>query len=142
MFLLIRIAFYPVTKILPLYTCSATLCTSISVSMYTSHNVVTFWLIFARYLTLLLHIFTFTYRGKHTQAHVYNQQTRRMATTGQRNLVERGERNSFVKDNGLAHTQKRKEQKIVRETRYSQIYNKRFEHIELPAKLRDYFTKY
>jgi len=35
-----------------------------------------------------------------------------MATTGHRNLVERGERNSFVRDNGLAHTQKKKNNKL------------------------------
>ena len=37
-------------------------------------------LIFAKYLSLYLHIFTCTYRGTHTQALMYNQHTRGMET--------------------------------------------------------------
>ena len=37
----------------------------------------------------LSQIFTGTYRGAHTQAHMYNQHTRRMATARHRDLVER-----------------------------------------------------
>lgn len=106
MILLIRIAFYPVTKNLPLYSYSASLCKSICVFMYTAHYVVTFWFFFAKYLSLYAHFHIHIQRQTHTGTrHVYNQQTRRMATTGHSNLVERGERNSFVRDNGLAHTQ-------------------------------------
>jgi len=39
----------------------------------TARDVVTALLIFAKYLSLYLHIFTCTYRGTHTQAHMYNQ---------------------------------------------------------------------
>ena len=46
--------------------------------------------------------------GTHTQAHMYNQHTRGMATTRHWSLVERSGRKAFVKDKGLAHTQKRK----------------------------------
>jgi len=49
-------------------------------------------LIFAKYLSLYLHIFTYTYRGTHAQEHMYNQHARGMATTRHRSLVERGGR--------------------------------------------------
>ena len=63
-------------------------------------------LIFAKYLSIYLHIFTCTYRGTHAQAHRYNQHTRGIATTRHRSLVERGGRKAFVRDKGLAHTRK------------------------------------
>jgi len=62
--------------------------TSISVFyVKTARDVVTVLLIFAKYLSLYLPIFTCTYRGTHTQAHMYNQHTRGMATTRHRSLV-------------------------------------------------------
>jgi len=64
-------------------------------------------LILGKYLSLYLHIFTCTYRGTHTQVHVHNQHTRGMATTRHRSLVETGGRKAFVREKGLAHTQKR-----------------------------------
>jgi len=73
----------------------------------TARDVVTFLLIFAKYVSLSLHIFTCTYRGKHTQAHMYNQYTRGMAATRPRSLVERGARKAFVRDKGLAHTKRK-----------------------------------
>ena len=51
-------------------------------------------LIFAKYLSLYLRIFT--YRGTHTQAHMYNQHTRGMATTRHRSLVGRGGRKALL----------------------------------------------
>ena len=66
-------------------------------------------LIFAKYLSLYLHIFTCTYRGTNTQAHMYTQYTRGIATTRQRSLAERGGRKAFVRDEGLAFTQKKGE---------------------------------
>jgi len=39
---------------------------------------------------------------------MYNQHTRKLATNRHRSLVERGKRKAFVRDKGLAHTQKRK----------------------------------
>ena len=63
---------------------------------------------FAKYLSIYLHIFTCTYRGTHTQAHMYNQHTRGMSTTRHRGLVERGGRKAFVRDKDLTH----KNQKI------------------------------
>ena len=66
-------------------------------------------LIFAKYLSLYLHIFTCTYRGTHTPTHVYNQYTRGMATTGHRSLVQRGGRKAFVRD--LAHPKKKCQKK-------------------------------
>ena len=56
-----------------------------------SPEVVTVLLIFAKHLSLYLHSFTCTYRSTHTQAHMYNQHTRGMATTRRRSLVERAE---------------------------------------------------
>jgi len=125
-----------------LKTCYFTACftllwTSIS-GFYvdTARDVVTGLLIFAKYLSLYLHTFTFTYRGTHTQAHMYNQHTTGMATTRHRILVERGGRKAFDRDKGLAHTKKMSEK-----TRYSRIWRKGFEHKELPAKLLDYFLR-
>jgi len=37
---------------------------------------------------------------------MYNQHTRGMAATRHRSLIERGGRKTFVRDKGLAHTQK------------------------------------
>ena len=75
---------------------SAILWTSISVFyVNTARHVVTVLLIFAKYLSLYLHIFTCTYRGTHTQAHMYNQHTRGMETTRHRSLVERGGRKAL-----------------------------------------------
>ena len=77
--------------------CFTILRTSISVFyVNTARDVVTVLLIFAKYLSLYLHIFTCTYRGTHTQAHMYNQHTRGMETTRHRSLVERGRRNNLL----------------------------------------------
>ena len=61
-------------------------------------------------LPLYLHIFTCTYKGTLTHAHMYNQHTRGISTTRHRNLVEKGGRKAFVRDKGLAHTPKRKKE--------------------------------
>ena len=58
--------------------------------------VATVLLLFAKYLSLYLHIFTCTYRGTYTQAHIYNQRTRGMETTRHRSLVERGGRKALL----------------------------------------------
>jgi len=100
----------------------------------TARDVVTVLLIFAKYLSLYLHIFTCTYRGAHTQAHMYNQHTRGMATTRHRSLVERGGRKALLE---TLHTPKKKSQNKPILTNLK----KRFEHIELPAKLLDYFLR-
>ena len=86
-------------------------------------------LIFAKYLSLHLHIFTCTYRGTHTQAHMCNQHTRGMATTRHRSLVGRSGGRGFVRD--------RPSKKIIQHTDISNL--KRFEQIELQAKLLNYF---
>jgi len=87
-------------------------------------------LTFAKYLSLYLHIFTCTYRGTHTQAHMYNQHTRGMATTRHRSLVGRSGGRGFVRD--------RPSKKKNSVHRYLKS-KKRFEQIELQAKLLDYF---
>ena len=108
--------------------------TSISVFYHnTAQDVVTVLLIFAKYLSLYLHIFTCTYRGKHTQAHMYHQHTRGMATNKHRSLVERGGRKALLE---TLHTQKN----IIKKTIFRNL-RKRFEHIELPAKLLDHFLR-
>jgi len=61
------------------------------------------FIIFAKYLSLYLHIFTCTYRGTNTRAHMYNQHTRGMATTRHRSLVERNGRKALLE---TLHTHK------------------------------------
>jgi len=84
----------------------------------TARDVVTVLLIFAKYLSLYVHIFTCTYRGTHTQAHMYNQQTRGMATTRHRSLVERGRRKALL---WTLHTHNKK---MSAKNRYSRISRK------------------
>ena len=71
----------------------------------TARDVVTVLLIFAKYLSLYLHIFICTYRVTHTQAHMYNQHTRGMATTRYRSLGERGGRKALLE---TLHTHQKK----------------------------------
>jgi len=76
-----------------------------------------------------------------TQAHVYDQQTRGMATTRHMCLVQRGGRKflrpqAVVRDKGLAHKKRN-----VRKPNISNPKKKDFEHIKLPAKLLDYFLR-
>jgi len=92
-------------------------------------------LIFARYLSLYLHIFTCIYRGTHTQAHMYHQHTRGMATTRHKSLVERGGRKALLE---TLHTQN---QKNLKKKPIFTNLKKTFEHIELSAKLLDYFLR-
>ena len=74
---------------------------------HTARDVVTVMLEFAKYSSLYLHIFTCTYRGTHTQAHMYNQHTRGMETIKHRSLVERGGRKALL-ETLHTHTQKKK----------------------------------
>ena len=86
--------------------CFTILWTSIYVFYFnTARDIVTVLLIFAKYLSFYLHIFTCTYRGTLTQAHMYNQHTREMATTRHRSPVERGGKNSLLETLHI-HTQK------------------------------------
>jgi len=76
--------------------CFTIIWTSISVLyVNTARDVVTVLLMNAKYLSLYLHIFTCTYRGTHTQAHMYNQHTTGMKITRHRSLVERGGRKAL-----------------------------------------------
>jgi len=60
-----------------------------------------------------------------------------MVTTRHRSLVERGGRNALLE---TLHTHKKKNRKKnVRKKPIFTNLKKRFEHIELPAKLLDYF---
>jgi len=97
-------------------------------------------LIFAKYLSLYLHIFTCTYKGAHTPAHMYNQHTRGIVTTRHRSLVERGGRKALL-ETLHTHTHKKNRKKNVRKKPIFTNFKKRFEHIELPAKLLDYFSR-
>jgi len=115
-------------KICHMAACFTILWTSISdFYVNTAHDVVTVLLIFAKYLSLYVHIFTCTYRGTHTQAHMYNQHTRGMETTRHRSLVERGRRKALLE---TLHTHI-----------HTQIYIYIFEQIELQAKLLNYFLE-
>jgi len=58
-----------------------------------------------------------------------------METTRHRSLVERGGRKALLE---TLHTQKKK---YVRKNPIFTNLKKRFEHIELPAKLLDYFLR-
>ena len=62
-----------------------------------------------------------------------------MATTRHRSLVERGGSKTLLK---TLHTQTgKKQEKSVRKKPIFTNLKKRFEHIELPAKLLDYFLQ-
>jgi len=63
---------------------------------------------------------------------MYNQHTRGMETTRHRSLVERGGRKALLK------TLKNKKKNVRKKLIFTNL-KKRFEHIELPAKLLDYF---
>ena len=91
-------------------------------------------------ISLYLHIFTCTYRGTHTQAHMYNQHTRRTATTRHRSLVETGGRKALL-ETLHTHTIKKNRKKNVRKKPIFTNLKKRFQHIELLAKLLDYFLR-
>jgi len=59
-------------------------------------------------------------------------------------MVERCGRRAIVRDKGLAHTHKRKEKKKGKKFKEKSIFTnlkKEFEHIELVAKLRNYFLR-
>jgi len=72
---------------------------------------------------------------------MYNQHTRGMARTRHRSLVERGGTKAFVRDEGLAQSQKKGGGKEQKSQDIQESKKKRFEHIELPAKLLDYFLR-
>jgi len=65
---------------------------------------------------------------------MYNQHTTGMATTRHRSAVERGGRKGLLE---TLHTHKKKNKKNSIFTNLK----KRFEHIELPAKLLDYLLR-
>jgi len=82
---------------------------------------------------------TFSYRGTHTQAPMYNQYTRGMATTTHRNLVGSSGRKAVIRDKGLAHKKGGKKGLIYQEKPDIHESKKRFEHIKIPVKLLEYF---
>jgi len=69
---------------------------------------------------------------------MYSQHTRGMETTRHRILVERGGRKALLE---TLYTHTHTKNKFQKQNRYSRIYKKRFEHIELPAKQLDYFLR-
>jgi len=69
---------------------------------------------------------------------MYDQHTRGMATTRHRSLVGRGGRNVFVRDKRLAPKRIILKMSAHRRADISNL-KKRFEQIELPAKLLDNF---
>ena len=92
---------------------------------------------FCLYLLNMYH-FTYTFSHAHTQAHTLNH-TCTISTErngdDHRSLVERGGRKAVLK---TLHTHKKKN---VRKKPIFTNLNKRFKHIELPAKLLDYFLR-
>jgi len=120
-------------RIACLKTCHFTVCltspwTSVSVFyVNTACDVVTVVLIFVEYLSLYIQIFTCTYRGTHTQEHMYNQNTTRgMATTRHRpgSLVERGRRKAFVRDKDLAYKKKQEGKKVRKHPIFTNLKKK------------------
>ena len=96
--------------------CFTILWTSISVFyVNTARDVVTVLLIFAKYLSLYLHIFTCTYRGTHAQSHMYTQQEF-LDNQAQESGWERRKK-GFVRDLAHTHTPKQMSEK----NRYSRI---------------------
>jgi len=78
---------FVLNSVMCLKICHFAACVTILVSISvfyvnTARDVFTVLLIFATYLSLYLHIFTCTYRGTYPQAHMHNQHTRGMETTG------------------------------------------------------------
>jgi len=67
---------------------------------------------------------------------MYNQHTRGMATTRHRSLVERGGRKALLE---TLHTHKKN---MSKKTDIHECKKKRFEHIEVPAKLLDCLKQY
>jgi len=66
---------------------------------------------------------------------MYNQHTRGMETTGHRSLVESGGGRKALLETLHIHEKKCEENLIFTNLK------KRFEHMELPAKLLDYFLR-
>ena len=109
--LLIRIAFCHVSENLPLRRLFYdTMDIYFYFNVNTARDVVTVLLIFTKYLSLYLHIFTCTYRGTRTQAHLYNKHTRGMETTRHRSLVDRGGRKTLLE---TLHIRKKMSEKIL-----------------------------
>jgi len=97
----------------------------------------------------LLNIYHFTYifSYAHTEAHTHKHTCiiSTQEATRHRSLAERGGRRAFVRDKGLAHTNKRKKEKGKKGFREKKMSGKpvihEFEHKEIPAKLLDYFLQ-
>jgi len=68
---------------------------------------------------------------------MYNQHTKGMATTRHRSPVEKGGRKALL-ETLHTHKKKKQEKKYQKKTIFTNL-KKRFDHIELPAKLLDYF---
>ena len=86
---------------------------------------VTVVFIFAKYLSLYLHIFTCTYRDTYTQAHMYNQHTRGTTTAGHRDLDERGGKKTLLETSRThIHTQKKIEKKLMEKNRFQESKRK------------------
>ena len=86
---------------------------------------VTVVFIFAKYLSLYLHIFTCTHRDTYTQAHMYNQHTRGITTAGHRDLDERGGKKTLLETSRThIHTQKKIEKKLMEKNRFHESKRK------------------
>ena len=94
--LLIRIAFCHVSENLPLRCLFLRYYEHLFLFSMLKHVTSSQFCLFAKYLSLYLHIFKCANRGIHTQAHMCNQHTREMETTRHRSLVERGGRKALL----------------------------------------------
>ena len=85
---------------------------------------VTVVLIFAKNLSLYLHIFTCTYRGTYTQAHMYNQHTRGTTTAGHRDWLRGGRKTLLETSRTHIHAQNKLKKKNDGKNRFHESKRK------------------
>jgi len=71
---------------------------------------------------------------------MYDEHTRAISTTSHRSLYGRSGKKALLETKAL-HTQNKTLKKHIRQTNIHESENKRFERMELPAKLLDYFLR-
>ena len=115
--------------------------TSISVFyVKTPRDVVMVLFIFAKYITLPTHFHMHIQRHTHTSTHVQSAHKKNGDNQAQEPGWD-GRKKGFVRDLAHTHTIKKNRKKNVRKKPIFTNLKKRFQHIELLAKLLDYFLR-